>query len=236
MKGTQQQLEKRYAEALKKRTFASNEEERDNARIEAKALLEQLHEIEKQSLNNSENEAARVGGRGGKMYGASHTLKSFEEPEAGSARPHEAQALTACQIGEEEREGRPLKSEGVQLNKFGTRKQIDTEKVEELAEACVRMFGEADPIATKKKCANAIYRALQAGISEERIEFDISDSAVLGRSPLGFFLARMARAINQEANAVPYRRNNRMRTRKTRKPDSFQLLEEKPRRRANACR
>lgn len=178
--------------------------------------------------NNLENEARPLGGeRGGKLYGASHIQKSEDgtktlvidlaeiasgvdatkSAKAGSA-PTQRQARPASP-------NTPVIDEGSRLMEKRTvadQQRLSPNprnivkpnagKVEEYANACVRMFNEEDLRATKKKCASKIHKALAVGIDAETILFEIEDSAQQGEKPLNLFCWRMNKRIGEALNGV----------------------------------
>lgn len=178
--------------------------------------------------NNLENEARPLGGeRGGKLYGASHIQKSEDgtktlvidlaeiasgvdatkSAKAGSA-PTQRQARPASP-------NTPVIDEGSRLMEKRTvadQQRLSPNprnivkpnagKVEEYANACVRMFNEEDLRATKKKCASKIHKALAVGIDAETILFEIEDSAQQGEKPLNLFCWRMNKRIGEALSGV----------------------------------
>lgn len=182
--------------------------------------------------NNLENEARPVGGvRGGKLYGASHASKSDEKTQtlvidlaeiagevdatkpakAGSAPTHLRQARPASLNTPVHDEGSLLDEkrscndrDGLGSNPRNIVKP-DAGKVEEYASACVRMFREPDPTATKKKCAQKIYTAMAQGVKPSTILFEIEDSAEHGEKPLNLFCWRMNKLIGEASNGVDRR-------------------------------
>jgi hypothetical protein len=178
--------------------------------------------------NNLENEARPLGGeRGGKLYGASHIQKSEDgaktlvidlaeiasgvdatkSAKAGSA-PTQRQARPASPKT-------PITDEGSRLMEKRTvadQQRLSPNprnivkpnagKVDEYANACVRMFNEDDAISTKKKCASKIHKALAVGIDAETILFEIEDSAQQGEKPLNLFCWRMNKRIGEALSGV----------------------------------
>lgn len=223
--------------ATLKRAIHADKEERQQLREEADRLKKALegYQFNPPDTQNNLNEQAHSQGgeRGGKLYGASHAQNSEQQNltlvldktekdcgsvelernrEAGSLRPSKAQRRPAS--------AKPLVIyEGDQLNgseaptKFKRCAdtlvicQPDSAKVDEMAQACVRMFG-GEPISTRKKCASKIYNALKAGISEQSILFEIEDSAEQGREPIGLFCYRMNKLIGTAQQACDKRSIN----------------------------
>lgn len=178
--------------------------------------------------NNLENEARPLGGeRGGKLYGASHIQKSEDGTRtlvidlAEIASGVDATKSAKAGSAPTQRQARPASpntsviDEGSRL--MGKRTVADQQrlspnprnivkpnagKVEEYANACVRMFNEEDLRATKKKCASKIYKALAVGIDAETILFEIEDSAQQGEKPLNLFCWRMNKRIGEALSGV----------------------------------
>lgn len=178
--------------------------------------------------NNLENEARPLGGeRGGKLNGASHIQKSEDETKtlvidlAEIASGVDATKSAKAGSAPTQRQARPASpktpviDEGSRLIEKRTvadQQRLSPNprnivkpnagKVEEYANACVRMFNEEDLRATKKKCASKIHKALAVGIDAETILFEIEDSAQQGEKPLNLFCWRMNKRIGEALNGV----------------------------------
>jgi len=178
--------------------------------------------------NNLENEARPLGGeRGGKLYGASHIQKSEDGTKtlvidlAEIASGVDATKSAKAGSAPTQRQARPASpntsviDEGSRLMEKRTvadQQRLSPNprnivkpnagKVEEYANACVRMFNEEDLRATKKKCASKIHKALAVGIDAETILFEIEDSAQQGEKPLNLFCWRMNKRIGEALSGV----------------------------------
>lgn len=178
--------------------------------------------------NNLENEARPLGGeRGGKLNGASHASKSDEKTQtlvidlAEIASGVDATKSAKAGSAPTQRQARPASpntpviDEGSRLMEKRTvadQQRLSPNprnivkpnagKVEEYANACVRMFNEDDAISTKKKCASKIHKALAVGIDAETILFEIEDSAQQGEKPLNLFCWRMNKRIGEALSGV----------------------------------
>ena len=178
--------------------------------------------------NNLENEARPLGGeRGGKLYGASHIQKSEDGTKtlvidlAEIASGVDATKSAKAGSAPTQRQARPASpktpviDEGSRLMEKRTvadQQRLSPNprnivkpnagKVEEYANACVRMFNEEDLRATEKKCASKIHKALAVGIDAETILFEIEDSAQQGEKPLNLFCWRMNKRIGEALSGV----------------------------------
>lgn len=222
-----------YVATLKRMIFAPKEE-REAIRQEAEQIKRSLDGFifaEKRPPENEDNLNAETrqnsGGRGGKLNGASHTLKTadqtqtlviqlpaeasavdaIETADAGSARQTIAQARPASRQTPVIYEGNHLrdKKNSADPQSYGANPRNilrpDARKVEEYASACARMFG-GEPRSTKKKCASKIHRAFAIGIDAETILFEIEDSALNGEKPLNLFCWRMNKRINEAGRGI----------------------------------
>lgn len=224
---------KEYTATLKRMIFAPKEE-REAIKREAEQIRRCLDgfifadENPPENEDNLENEARPAGGeRGGKLNGASHTLKTtnqiqtlviqlpaeanavdaIETADAGSARQTIAQARPASRQTPVIYEGNHLrdKKNFIDQQSYGANPRNvlrpDACKVEEYANTCARMFG-GEPRSTKKKCASKIHQAFAIGIDAETVLFEIEDSALNGEKPLNLFCWRMNKRINEAGRGI----------------------------------